>query len=176
MKKKLKKYLNRLIEAFKPRKEHRFLQFLFTLTIVLKGIDGLFELIGGLFFVILKTPKLIDIISDILNYNIFHIPNDTIFDWVEKVSHALDTHVKVFIAILLIGNGVIKIALSINLLIRKLIVFPISIFFLILLLIYQTLQFIHTPSIYLFLFNLYDTIIIYVIWREYLYLKKQGDF
>lgn len=155
-------------------KRNGIFQTLFTLSIILKGIDGVVELVGGLVFVILKKQHILDIIFGFLNYDLFKIPNETILEWVTYVSNELTTSVKILISMILICNGVIKIVLSINLLLKNLVAFPISIAFLIILLIYQIIQTFYTPSLFLNLFNVFDFIVILLIWREYTRLKKQN--
>ena len=122
--------------------------------------------------VTLKKEEILTLVSNILHYNLLRIPNQTIFNMVSHLSEALTANIKVFISVVLICNGLIKMILSANLLMRKMLAFPIAMVFLLLLLIYEIIQLFYTPSIYLALFILFDAIIVIVIWREYVYLKK----
>ncbi len=157
-------------------KNNRIVHILFNISMILKWIDGFFELLGGLAFVILKKEHILRLISHILNYNLFNIPNETISRWVTEISNALTTNIKIFISIILICNGAIKIILATSLLLKKLFAFPLAVAFLIILLLYQIIQMFYTPSLYLGLFNLFDSAVILVIWLEYQHLKKTKGF
>jgi uncharacterized membrane protein len=158
------------------KKSIRVLQILFNISIVLKGVDGLIELIGGVLFAILEKEVILKLIIDFLSYDLFKIPNKTVLELATTVSHDLDTSIRNFIIAVLIGNGFIKIAFAIGLLLRKMFIFPISIIFLIGLLIYQIIQTFYTPSLYLIFFNLFDFAVIVVIWLQYIHLKKSKKF
>lgn len=155
--------------------KRRFFQTLFTLSIALKGIDGVLELIGGLVFIILKKQHIINILSRFFHYDLFNIPNQTILKWVTYISNGLTTNIKIFISVVLICSGFIKILLSVSLLLRKLIAFPIALGFLVVLFIYQMAQMFYTPSLFLNFFNFFDAIVILVIWREYIHLKRTRE-
>ena len=156
--------------------KRKIVQHLFNFFIFIKGIDGLIELLGGLVFILLKKEVLIRIISHIFHYDLFDIPNKVILKWVTAISNALTTNVQIFISIVLIGSGLIKMVISFNLLRRKIAIFPIAIGFLLLLYIYQIIQMFYTPSIFMYLFNLFDAIVILVIYLEYRHLKKNREF
>lgn len=152
------------------------LQTLFSASIIIKCIDGLIELAGGLSFIILDTDTIVEMWSRLLHYNLFHIHNVEILKLVTAASNALTTNVKVFISTILICNGFAKVTMAVPLFFRKLYAFPISLIFLVILLIYSIVQTFYTPSIYLTLFNIFDAAVILVIWLEYLHLKKTKKF
>lgn len=158
------------------KRKYQIFQVLFTISIVLKGIDGVVEFTGGLIFAILTKESIVNIISSFLEYDIFEIPNQTLIRWITDISHALTSNIKIFISIVLIGSGFIKFILSINLLLRKLIAFHIGFAFLITLFIYQIVQMFFTPRPFLFAMNAFDGIVIFLIWRQYVHLKKIHGF
>ncbi|MBI2743904.1 MAG: DUF2127 domain-containing protein [Chlamydiales bacterium] len=149
---------------------------LFNLAIILKGIDGLLEFVGGLFFVFLKKQGVLDSISKVLHYNLFKISNESVLDFVDYMSQMLSTSTFIFISAILIGNGVVKMLVSVGLLLRKFLAFIVAIVFLMLLLVYQIVECFYTPSLVLDMFTLFEALVIYVIWREYRYLKRTRGF
>lgn len=160
---------------FGQSRKEKFFELLFTLSMILKGIDGIIELLGGIAFAALNKEKMLQWFYDFLmKQKAFDISNETILNWVTAFSHALQTNVRVFITIILIGNGLIKIVMAIALLMRKYAAFPWSLFFLIVLYIYQIVQTIQSPSWFLYFFDAFDLAIILVIWKEYRRLKKDG--
>jgi uncharacterized membrane protein len=169
----LKEQLHRFFFG-KSRKEKVF-ELLFSLSMILKGIDGIIELLGGIAFAAVNKEKMLQWFYDFLmNEKAFQISNETILKWVTAFSDALQTNVRVFITIILIGNGIIKIVMAIALLMRKYAAFPWSLFFLVLLFVYQIVQTIQSPSWFLYFFDAFDFAIILVIWKQYLLLKKDN--
>lgn len=158
------------------KKKQRLVHILFTLSLVLKAIDGFIEFAGGLVFVFLKNADIIDLISKFLHYNLFKISNEKILDWVTYLSREFTTSIHIFISVILICSGFTKLVLALTLLMRKLFAFPFTLIFLCLLLIYQIVQTFYTPSLILYAFNIIDFIVILVIWREYIHLKKVNGF
>jgi uncharacterized membrane protein len=141
---------------------------------IFKGINGLIELAAGLTFEILPKESLLELFERFLkSEKVFQFPNETIQNWVISASHALNTNLRLFISIILIGNGVIKIILSISLLLRKFIAFPIALIFLVGLYIYQIIQTVYTPTFLLYFLDVFDLFVIAVVWKEYLRLKKE---
>jgi len=167
-----KKYFYKFAERIGLRKKKRALQFFFTLSIILKGIDGIIEFFGGLIFITLKKQSILNIVSSILHYKLFNIPNATLFKWVNEFSHIFTTDFRIFVSIVLICNGFIKVLISVSLLMKKLVAFPLAVGFLILLLIYQIIQIFYSPSYLLIILTGFDIIVIILIWKEYLFLKK----
>lgn len=165
------------ISIFGKTRKERVFELLFSLSMVLKAIDGIIELLGGIAFAALNKEKMLQWFYDFLmNEKSFQIPNETILKWVNAFSQALSTNMRVFISVILIGNGLIKIVMAIALLMRKYGAFPWSLFFLIVLYIYQIIQTIESPSWFLYFFDAFDLAIILVIWKEYLRLKKEKKF
>lgn len=162
---------------FGQTKREKVFRLLFTLSMILKCIDGVFELVGGLTFEILKKESILKMISTFLKHEkTFQIPNETILKWVTSISHVLSTNLRLFLSIILIGNGIIKIVLSISLLLRKYIAFPIALIFLTGLYVYQIVQTIYTPSPFLYFLDAFDLAVILVILKEYMRLKKEKKF
>jgi uncharacterized membrane protein len=153
-----------------------FNHIFFNVSLLFKSVSGLLEFLGGIFFVFLDKPKIIQIISKILHYNVFNISNKTISLLVSQASEALDTSIYVFIAIFLLGNGLFKIVLCFGLYFQKRLAFNLGIVFLIALLIYQIVQSFYTFSYTLIFFNVLDSLVILSIWQEYIYLQKSRKF
>lgn len=154
----------------------RFNHFFFNFSLLFKSVSGLLEFLGGLFFVFLDKPTIIQILSNILHYNVFNVSNKTISNLVSQASEALDTSIYVFIAICLLGNGLFKIVLCSGLYFQKRMAFILGVVFLIALLIYQIVQSFYTFSYTLIFFNILDFLVILSIWQEYIYLKESRGF
>src|SRR5690349_7551824 len=92
------------------------LGILFDLSMILKAVDGLAEFVGGIVFVSLGKSRILEIISDILYSEYFKIPTETIESWLDYLATTLTTSVETLIVLILIGNGLVKLVLAINLL------------------------------------------------------------
>ena len=157
-------------------KQGRGLQVLFDLSMILKAVDGLAEFLGGIIFVSLGKSRILEIISDILYSEYFKIPTDTIEGWLDYLARTLTTSVETLIVLILIGNGLVKLVLAINLLLKKRWAFYWGMAFLIILIIYQIIQNLHFKSIVFNLFNVFDILVVTVIWLQYRQLMKTHSF
>jgi len=156
--------------------KQRIYQVFFNLSMIVKGIDGVIELAGGLAFIFLNRENILNLLSHIYDYNMLDISNHTFLSLATAVSKAFETNVKNFIIVILVCNGFVKIGMSISLFMRYLKVFPVALVFLSVLFVYQIVQLFYTPSLFLILFNVFDALVILVIWAEYNQLKKSRKF
>ncbi len=156
----------------KNRSKQKLFQVLFNLSMIIKGIDGLFELAGGLAFIFLKKEHLLNLISKISHYNVLNISNHTFHKLANAASKVFETDIKNFIIVVLVCNGFIKIVIAGSLFLRIKRAFPYALVFLFALLVYQVVQMFYSPSLFLWLFNAFDALVILVIWAEYEHLKK----
>ena len=124
---------------------------------------------------LLKKDAILDFIYNVLQYHL-NLTDKTIADLLNMASKMLYTDVYTVIAIILIGNGAVKVVLAIGLFFRDYLSFILGFVFFIGLLIYQIVENFHYPSKIFAAFNLLDAIIVFIIWREFLALKKKRAF
>ena len=150
----------------KNRKE-KILHDLFIFGIIIKGIDGLLELIGGFILILIKSSSISKSIQIIFQHEITQDPTDLIANYFIQLSHNLSINTISFIAIYLIIHGSIKIGLFSGLWYQKLWAYPLGGVLLSLFVIYQFMIFFHTHSIILLFLTSVDILIIVLLRFEY---------
>lgn len=118
----------------------------FEVGVILKGLNGLFELIGGV--VMLVSPP-------------------------AAVAHHLSRHDQVFAAIYMLSHGVIKAVLVYALLKEKLWAFPWAIAIFAAFGVYQMIRYVKEPSVWLIVLTVLDVFVIVLTWAEWRRVKNQ---
>ncbi|MDQ6786037.1 MAG: DUF2127 domain-containing protein [Acidobacteriota bacterium] len=142
---------------------------LFDLSIIIKGVDGLLEVVGGFVFLFISPQSLNGIVAFLIAHELSEDPKDWFASYLSQTAHHLSLNTKLFAAIYLIFHGIIKIFLVAGLLRKKFWAYPTAIVFLSLFIFYQTYRFINTHSIELLLLTLFDIFIVWLVWQEYKY-------
>lgn len=144
----------------------------FVISIIIKGIDGVLEIIGGglLFFFSRGTIK--RIVRVITQHELSEDPHDIFAGFLVKSAHSLLIGAKTFVAVYLFSHGIIKVALIMALFRRKLWAYPAANVFFFLFILYQEYRYFLTYSIWLQALSLLDFIVIILTWMEYSRLKE----
>lgn len=142
--------------------------FIYDTGIIIKGIDGLVELITGV--LLLVAPNLIHAIltatagrAATAHNHFYHF----IGDYIARLDKELAASGVAFLVIFLITHGVVKLVLVYCLLKKIVKVYPAALAVLGAFLVYQVYVFIQTPTIGMAAFCLLDAGIILLVWREY---------
>lgn len=140
----------------------------FHITLYLKGLDGLLEIVGGIFLLIIK-PEQIDRLAQWLTQGeLSHDPQDFIAHYILKTAHGLTGASLVFGAVYLLSHGVLKIVLVIEVLRDHLWAYIVLIAVTALFIIYQIYRLAVVKfSIGLVLLTALDLLIIYLTSKEY---------
>jgi uncharacterized membrane protein len=145
---------------------------LFELAILIKGIDGALETLGGLLILFVPLHSLDTWVRWLVAHELIESR-----DWLaEAARHLLDSlslDSKKFASVYLVGHGLVKIFLVYALWREKLWAFPVALWFITLFAAYQCYRFTHTHSMALLIFALLDVCVGWFIWREYL-ARKAG--
>lgn len=144
----------------------------FEVGVIIKGFDGLLEVIGGVLIFFIKPSTIYNLFNFVFYHELVEDPNDLIVNHILKaVSHF--THGTVlFSSIYLLSHGLIKIVLAWALLKQKLWSYPVSIVFLLIFIIYQIYRYTYTHSIMLILLTIFDIVIIWLTVKEYSNIKN----
>jgi uncharacterized membrane protein len=143
--------------------------------IAIKGFDGLIESIGGVLLLFIKPSAM----NEFFRFVILHdLPGKYdemlvahLFHWTQALEHGG----KVFASVYLITHGLSKALLVAGLWMNKLWAYPLTIVVFGLFCVYQIHRYTHTHSIFLVLLTIFDLILIYLTWREYLQKKRERD-
>jgi uncharacterized membrane protein len=143
----------------------------FELAILIKGIDGVLETVGGLLILFIPLHSLDDWIRFLLAHELSTESHDLLAHAAEHLLDILSLSTKVFASVYLIGHGLVKIFLVYALWREKMWAFPIALWFIVLFVAYQLYRYTHTHSTALLIFALFDVCVSWFIWREYLARK-----
>ncbi|HEY5223491.1 MAG TPA: DUF2127 domain-containing protein [Microbacteriaceae bacterium] len=139
----------------------------FFVSLILKGLDGLLELVGGVLLLVV-TPAQIGAIAQLLTqHELSEDPHDLIANALLHLTSSLNLSVTLFGAIYLLLHGVVKVVLVWAVLRDHLWAYPWLIAFLLVFIVYQGYQLIVAFSWGLLLLTAFDILIVYLTWREY---------
>jgi len=147
----------------------------FQAAIAIKGFDAVLECIGGVIVWFFKPSSL----NGFFRFASMHdLPGKYdemivahLFNW----SQALATGGKTFASVYLITHGLTKVLLVAGLWMNKLWAYPLTIVVFGIFCVYQMHRYTHTHSIFLVLLTIFDVILIYLTWREYLKKRRERN-
>lgn len=143
----------------------------FEVGIILKGLDGILEVVGGLLLLFIK-PAFISHLADVLTqHELSQDPHDFIASHILHSTQTLDQGALLFAAVYLLSHGISKIILVAEILRNRLWAYLGLIYLTLGFIVYQTYRLAFSPSLALTLFTVYDVIIVYLTVLEYLKRK-----
>lgn len=145
---------------------------LFEVGVILKGLDGILEILGGILLWTVNPTSINKFIQNLTQQELNEDAHDLIANLFLHFNQSLSLNSKNFGAIYLLSHGIIKIALVVGLLQKKLWAYPASIIFLILFIVYQLYRLWLGYSVGMLLLTILDVIVITLVWLEYRNVKE----
>jgi uncharacterized membrane protein len=139
----------------------------FQIGITLKGIDGVFETIGGVLLWFFSPAALSELVHGFFLHELSRDPHDFIAAHLLHVSEKLATADPLFASVYLLAHGIVKIVLVVALWFNKLWAYPLTIVLFGAFTTYEFYRFIHRHSHVLGVLSLLDAIVVLLTWREY---------
>ncbi|HAM01326.1 MAG TPA: DUF2127 domain-containing protein [Acidimicrobiaceae bacterium] len=138
----------------------------FDIALVLKGLDGLLELAGGVLLLAFSPASIDALARRLTTHELSQDPHDF---WARHLLHLTgDLHkTQVFGAVYLLTHGAVKLAIVVGLLRRERWAYPVAFVFLGGFVVYQVYRLTYAPSVGLALLTAFDLFIIWLTWREY---------
>ncbi|MEN2742421.1 DUF2127 domain-containing protein [Microbacterium sp. X-17] len=147
--------------------KERLLDLAFLVGVLLKGIDGLVELMGGALLLFTTPSELTGAVNAVTAEELAEDPHDLIANLlVNGISH-LHASAVWFVTAYLLLHGVVKIAIVIALLVGSRRVYPWAMVALSAFLIFQLYELVAKPSIGVAILTVFDAVIIWLTWREW---------
>ena len=140
----------------------------FYVGIILKGLDGVLELLGGTLLLFVAPDRIEHLAILITQPELTEDPNDFIAKHILHSASGLNNHVVLFGAIYLLAHGIVKVVLVTALLRQKLWAYPWMIAVLVIFIFYQLYQLSVAASAGLVALTVFDTLIVVLTWHEYL--------
>jgi uncharacterized membrane protein len=138
--------------------QQRRIYQIFQITVVLKGLHGIIEIVGGLALALFSTDSILRLL--------YRIPHH---HWVTRHFSTGEHHYYVFF---FLSHGALNLAVAILLLLEKLWAYPAAIAVLALFILLQMYRFTHVHDPGLIVFSILDVIVIALAVHEYRLLRK----
>jgi len=138
----------------------------FEIGIILKGLDGILELLGGALLLAVSPATINRIVGGLTQHELSEDPGDLIATHLLRRSHGLTGSAVVFAAAYLLLHGIVKVVLVAAVLRDKLWAYPWLIAFLIVFIGYQLYCIGLHPTLGTAL-TIFDAFIAWLTWREY---------
>jgi uncharacterized membrane protein len=140
---------------------------IFDISLILKGLDGLLELVGGVLLLLVSPARLTSIVMLLTQHELSQDPKDFIATHLLAYAHTLSTAVTLFAATYLLVHGIVKVVLVVSLLKEQLWAYPWMIGFLVIFILYQMYRIILHVSVGLIALTLFDCFIVLLTVLEY---------
>ncbi len=150
-----------------PHLKEKNIHQLFELSIFLKGLHAIIEIIGGFALYALSADAISDFIVWVAESDYLFDPHDIVSNYLMHHAANFSISTKTFAAFYLLSHGVIKIILVVGLLRNKVWAYPSSLAVLGLFIVYQVYRYNITHSIWLIILTVFDILVMWLIWHEY---------
>jgi uncharacterized membrane protein len=169
-----------------PSSNEKKVQLVFQISLVLKGVFAVSEIIGGLIayaiifagdiFASFGVQSFVHIIVDaVTQEELTEDPKDFIATHFVQWAQNFSISSLNFAALYLLVHGVIKLWLIVGLLRKRLWYYPTALIVFALFIVYQLYRYSFTHSILLLFITAVDLIVIVLTWHEYKYLRTRGN-
>jgi uncharacterized membrane protein len=139
----------------------------FHVSLLLKGLDGLLECIGGIFLLLIKPEQINSWARSLTEGELSRDPHDFIANHILNTAHELTGASLLFGALYLLSHGVVKLVLVIEVLRDHLWAYTALIVVTVLFVVYQVYRMADEFSLGLFVLTIFDLVIIYLTQKEY---------
>ncbi len=148
------------------------IHLLFEISLWLKGIFALLEIIAGIAAYFVSQQLLLTLVHWVTKEEFAEDPHDLIANYLLHSAQNLSIGTQDFAAIYLLAHGVIKLWLIIGLLRKRLWYYPVAMFVFGLFIVYQLYRFTFTHSVWLLFITALDVIVIALTRHEWRYLRR----
>lgn len=167
----------RMDAPFAPRRSarDRRIELVYRVGLVIKGADGVFELVAGL--LLWLAPGLLRSLLSPLERT--DVDDGTFHVFVAHLAGRLDSNLAhgspAFVIFFLLSHGIVKLALVYCLLKEYRWVYPYALGVLGLFALYQLVVLVRAPSLGLTVLMALDLLIIWLVWREWAILRRASE-
>ena len=139
----------------------------FEIALILKAINGLIEIIGGVLLIFVNSNYLNRIISYLAQGELTEDPKDFIANTIIQLSRDFSDSTLRFGIVYLFSHGLIKLLLVVLLWKRKIWAYPLTIIFLTVFIAYQAYRYTTNASVMMILLSVLDVVVIILTFIEY---------
>ncbi len=150
------------------------IDIVFVASLIVKGIDGLVELVGGLALLIFNQPQIMHGVIRLTSHELLQDPHDFVANLLIKTAASFTDGVRIFAAIYLLTHAVVKLVSVVGIITNRLWAYPFALVTIGLMTLYQIYQvvFVHA-SAFMVLLTIFDIFILWLIWYEYRHRRRK---
>jgi uncharacterized membrane protein len=141
---------------------------------VIKGFDGLLEVVGGLLLAVVGSAGVGQLVVFLTQHELSEDPRDAVARWIVEHFAQIGAETAHFAAAYLMVHGTVKLVLVGGLIRERIGIFPWALSFLGLFILYQGYRLSVRPSMGLGLLTVLDLAVMALVWREYEALRKEA--
>jgi uncharacterized membrane protein len=145
---------------------------MFEIAVLLKGINGIVELMGGMLVLFVPLHTVNRLVLWLTASQIEDDPNDWLANTLIHAAEKLSMGAKLYASFYLLAHGCVKIFLVYSLWREKIWAFPAALSLMGMLVCYSFYRYTHTHATALLVFGAIDLAIMWLIWREYLVRQR----
>lgn len=143
------------------------LHYLFELGVSLKFLNGLLEMVGGVFLFLSTPESLSKLAAKLLTNELLGDPNGLVANTLLRAAQQFSANARVFASVYFLVHGIVKVGLVIALWKKKLWAYPLAGIVLVLFTVYQMYLFFHSGSLFQVFLTVVDVVILLLLWSEY---------
>jgi uncharacterized membrane protein len=145
----------------------------FDITLLLKGLNALAELIGGFLLYVVSTENITRIVNFFIRGELIEDPHDIVANYLLNLALTFGGNSKAFAALYLASHGIVNGLVVLGLWKEKIWAYPISFAVIGAFIAYQVYLLTFGYSLWLVILTVLDIIVILLAWHEYRILKKR---
>jgi len=145
----------------------RSLDRVFRASVLLKGLDGALEVIGGVLFLVATPHRIQGIVHSLTQHELSQDPQDFIARHLVSSASGLSHGTTVYAGIYLLGHGLAKVVLVAAVLRAQLWAYPAMMALLVAFIIYQLYRLLLGFTVGLALLTVFDVFVVWLTSREY---------
>ena len=144
----------------------------FKISLILKGLDGVLEFLGGLLLFFVPPQSIQAVVKTLTQHELAYDPHDFIATRLLHSTASLTKGTVLFSAIYLLTHGLVKIVLVVAVLKKQLWAYPWMIGFLLIFIVYQLYRMSYRFTLALLILTAFDAFIVWLTTLEYQKNKK----
>ncbi|MCW2812458.1 MAG: hypothetical protein JWP61_2916 [Friedmanniella sp.] len=152
---------------------HGWLDRVFAVGIIAKGLNGLAELVGGALLLVLGPHQIQRVVAVLTQGELSEDPHDWVASHLLRSAGGLTAGTVTFGAIYLLAHGAVKVVLVVALLLDKRWAYPWMIGVLLSFIGYQVYRIALAPTAGLIALTVFDLLIVALTWREWRRLRQR---
>ncbi len=159
------------MDAEQKQEEQRLRRY-FLWSVWIKGAISAAEILAGLFVLVVPPASITALIIKLAQNELSEDPGSIVASHVLPLAQSASLASAGFIAFYLASRGLIKLVLVLALLKDKIWAYPASLAVMGLFIVYQTIDIILTHSPIMIMVTLFDLVVVYFIWREFVVVRE----